>query len=152
MVFRELKKSAKEKSKIQKNSSNSSTELDSEMQLAASYDSSAGNIRMKELLISLRKPEFDSVKHLTGSIRMFSPRDESILSYVSGVKNHKYAVYPGCDPQNLMSEFALLNDGQKSAVKAVLSARDYVLLLGVKNIFVYYSIIIFLIYYYLFMF
>lgn len=138
MTFRELKKSVNEKSKHNTISTNNFAECSSFMHLSTSYQSDAGNIRMKDLLISLRRPEFDSVKHLTGSIRMFSPKDESILRYVSGNsqhKNTKFKVYQGCEPQKLMEEFTSLNDGQKSAVKAVLSARDYVLLLGVKSSF-----------------
>ena len=42
-------------------------------------------------------------------------------------------MYPGCDPTVLQQEFLQLNRGQKDAVKRVLRAKDYALILGLPG-------------------
>jgi hypothetical protein len=42
-------------------------------------------------------------------------------------------VYPGCNPFDLLREFNLLNSGQREAVRKILSAQDYALLLGLPG-------------------
>ena len=42
-------------------------------------------------------------------------------------------VYPGCNPFDLYKEYSSLNQGQKNAVKKVLFAQDYTLLLGLPG-------------------
>jgi hypothetical protein len=43
-------------------------------------------------------------------------------------------VYPGCNPLELYEEFLLLNDGQKAAIRKMLLAENYSLLLGLPGI------------------
>jgi hypothetical protein len=43
-------------------------------------------------------------------------------------------VYPGCNPLELYEEFSLLNDGQKAAIRKMLLAENYSLLLGLPGI------------------
>ena len=53
---------------------------------------------------------------------------------VSGGKGKgELAVYPGCNPFDLYKEYSALNTGQKDAVKKVLHAQDYALLLGLPG-------------------
>lgn len=53
---------------------------------------------------------------------------------VSGGKGKgELAVYPGCNPFDLYREYCALNPGQKDAVKKVLHAQDYALLLGLPG-------------------
>ena len=42
-------------------------------------------------------------------------------------------VYPGCDPTVLYQEYLQLNRGQQDAVKRVLRAKDYALILGLPG-------------------
>jgi DNA replication ATP-dependent helicase Dna2 len=42
-------------------------------------------------------------------------------------------VYPGCDPVQLVEEFKTLNSGQAAAVRKILLAEDYSLLLGLPG-------------------
>ena len=43
-------------------------------------------------------------------------------------------VYPGCNPLDLHDEFLLLNDGQKAAIRKMILAENYSLLLGLPGI------------------
>lgn len=53
---------------------------------------------------------------------------------VSGGKGKgELAVYPGCNPFDLYKEYSSLNPGQKEAVRKVLYAQDYALLLGLPG-------------------
>jgi AAA domain len=52
--------------------------------------------------------------------------------YVSAGKE-ELVVYPGCSPMDLYREYSYLNRGQKDAVKKVLCAQDYTLLLGLPG-------------------
>ncbi len=42
-------------------------------------------------------------------------------------------VYPGCSPMRLLREFQQLNDGQREAIRKILVAEDYALLLGLPG-------------------
>ena len=52
--------------------------------------------------------------------------------HVKGEEN-ELIIYPGCNPFELYKEYSSLNQGQKDAVKKVLFARDYALLLGLPG-------------------
>ena len=49
------------------------------------------------------------------------------------VGKEELVVYPGCGPLDLYKEYSTLNQGQKDAVKKVLCAQDYTLLLGLPG-------------------
>jgi AAA domain len=49
------------------------------------------------------------------------------------VGKEELVVYPGCGPTDLYREYSALNHGQKHAVKKVLCAQDYTLLLGLPG-------------------
>ena len=54
--------------------------------------------------------------------------------HVKGEENeNELTIYPGCNPFDLYTEYSSLNQGQKDAVKKVLFARDYALLLGLPG-------------------
>ena len=42
-------------------------------------------------------------------------------------------IHPGCNPLTLREEIELLNEGQKVALKKVMCANDYVLMLGMPG-------------------
>ena len=48
-------------------------------------------------------------------------------------KNEILTIYPGCNPFELFKEYSALNQGQKNALKNVLFAHDYTLLLGLPG-------------------
>jgi hypothetical protein len=51
-----------------------------------------------------------------------------------GLLVSELVVYPGCNPLDLHDEFLLLNDGQKAAIRKMLLAENYSLLLGLPGI------------------
>ena len=100
----------------------------------------AGNPRLRELIVDLRRPEFDNLKtnsSTAGSLKMLfmPPRHQpSILAYMDEAPSsgrNKPAAKKGEDA--LVTEYLNLNGDQQEAVKKVLSARDYVLLLGMPG-------------------
>jgi hypothetical protein len=98
----------------------------------------AGNMRLRELIVDLRRPEFDSLRGIAGSAKMFMPRQETMLAYIDAPPSAagRGAAAGGirsCAPAALMEEYKRLNGDQQEALKKVLSARDYVLLLGMPG-------------------
>jgi hypothetical protein len=64
------------------------------------------------------------------------PNTNVNLVLMGGVKKGaqgELVVYPGCSPIDLYREYSYLNRGQKDAVKKVLCAQDYTLLLGLPG-------------------
>ena len=52
--------------------------------------------------------------------------------HIKGEEN-ELTIFPGCNPFDLYKEYSSLNQGQKEAVKKVLFAQDYALLLGLPG-------------------
>ena len=73
-----------------------------------------GNVKIRSLVVDLRPPTFSSDVNVIGA-------------------NFMATVYKGCSTSELLNAFTLLNDQQQEAVKRILSARDYVLLLGMPG-------------------
>lgn len=95
----------------------------------------AGSTRMRSLLIDLNRPQFC----LLSGDDLFPPTSSpgSVVAYTKPIKKDETfvnkAIYPGCHPVDIQREFSLLNLGQKDAVKKVICANDYVLMLGMPG-------------------
>jgi hypothetical protein len=90
-----------------------------------------GNDRIKMLIIDLISPRF---------LMKFSNDDRKMLFdpyYCENGNIDRYyipeRIVMGCEHEKLLTEFSGLNPGQKDAVKKVIGAKDYVLLLGMPG-------------------
>lgn len=107
------------------------------------------HIKLRNLVISLLPPQFeDSSSILVGELAMFAPLNVDIKKYLGAVKIlqnqseskltdvvyiNGIAFYRGCFPHELLREYTSLNSDQQAAVLKILSAKDYVLLLGMPG-------------------
>lgn len=76
---------------------------------------------MRSLLVSLEKPEYNFSNPSVLDLDLDNP--PSIFG----------KTYSGCVWLALRAEYQQLNEGQREAVRKVLAARDYVLLLGMPG-------------------
>jgi predicted adenine nucleotide alpha hydrolase (AANH) superfamily ATPase len=76
---------------------------------------------MRSLLVSLEKPEYNFGVSSVQDLELDHP--PSIFG----------KTYCGCVWSDLRAEYRRLNEGQKEAVRKVLAAKDYVLLLGMPG-------------------
>ena len=102
--------------------------------------------RLRDLLVDMNPPQFDSTK-VSEDIFMFAPEAVDRGKYLSALKIlrnqkdtsvdityiHGIAFYRGCLPFDLLQEFGALNADQRSAVAKILTAQDYLLLLGMPG-------------------
>ena len=102
---------------------------------------STGDENLRLMIIDFRAPFFVSVYE--NGMEMFCPRSVTLAFFQSaapGMEVHRNSsqiqniggllIYPGCNPLVLYEEFLRLNSDQKNAVKRLLSAEHYVLILG----------------------
>ncbi|CAE7420066.1 JHS1, partial [Symbiodinium microadriaticum] len=107
------------------------------------------HLRLRNLVIDMQPPQFDSGEVPDG-ICMFAPEAMDGNKYLAALKIlrkqqqgamrcndvtyiHGIAFYRGCLPFDLLREYCDLNADQQAAVAKVLSAKDYVLLLGMPG-------------------
>lgn len=116
---------------------------------------------LKELIVALKKPEFSdsrSINDAQSDLLLFSPpkltrsafmhalallkREKVKLLSQASPRSQKsnelekfgeLEVFPGCNPLQLHEEFLLLNDGQKAAIRQMLLANHYSLLVGLPG-------------------
>ena len=120
------------------------------------YPVNSATLKLRNLIIDLQPPSF--LKDETDNIFIFAPPKMSREDYSQGIDTlHQLercpgsgagyrigadgeifflsglVVYPGCNPLQLLREYSAFNEGQRNAVRKVLLAQDYALLLGLPG-------------------
>ena len=93
--------------------------LDNKRRFSDRYDNCR---RIRKLVIDLRCPVFNPILNNDGDRRASLLKSKNIS-----------LVYPGCCPDAVWDDFCNMNEGQQYAVKKLLSAEDYLLILGMPG-------------------